>query len=40
MRQNQSTANVMATKMYEERLKLPSQRDGLDEVSIKVDCYL
>ncbi|XP_062214685.1 transcriptional corepressor LEUNIG-like [Phragmites australis] len=35
MRQNQSTANVMATKMYEERLKLPSQRDSLEEASMK-----
>ncbi|XP_024315327.1 transcriptional corepressor LEUNIG isoform X2 [Brachypodium distachyon] len=35
MRQNQSTANVMATKMYEERLKLPSQRESSDEASIK-----
>jgi hypothetical protein len=34
MRQNQSTANVMATKMYEERLN--SQRDSLDEASMKV----
>uniref|UniRef100_A0ACD5VLT8 Uncharacterized protein n=1 Tax=Avena sativa TaxID=4498 RepID=A0ACD5VLT8_AVESA len=34
MRQN-STANVMATKMYEERLKLPSQRDSLEEASMK-----
>ncbi|KAM3330975.1 hypothetical protein ACQJBY_027210 [Aegilops geniculata] len=35
MRQNQSTANVMATKMYEERLKLPSQRDSLEDASMK-----
>ncbi|CAO2203965.1 unnamed protein product [Urochloa humidicola] len=35
MRQNQSTANVMATKMYEERLKVPSQRDPLEEASMK-----
>jgi hypothetical protein len=36
MRQTQSTANVMATKMYEERLKVPSQRDTLEEASMKV----
>ncbi|KAE8811448.1 transcriptional corepressor LEUNIG-like [Hordeum vulgare] len=35
MRQNQSTANVMATKMYEERLKLPSQRDSSEDASMK-----
>uniref|UniRef100_M8ATD6 Transcriptional corepressor LEUNIG n=1 Tax=Aegilops tauschii TaxID=37682 RepID=M8ATD6_AEGTA len=35
MRQNQSTANVMATKMYEERLKLPPQRDSLEDASMK-----
>eukprot|EP00268_Persea_americana_P050405 TRINITY_DN547_c0_g1_i5.p1 TRINITY_DN547_c0_g1~~TRINITY_DN547_c0_g1_i5.p1 ORF type:complete len:1206 (+),score=292.55 TRINITY_DN547_c0_g1_i5:267-3884(+) len=35
MRQNPGTANAMATKMYEERLKLPIQRDPLDEASIK-----
>jgi hypothetical protein len=34
MCQNQSTANVMATKMYEERLN--SQRNSLDEASMKV----
>ncbi|KAM0866812.1 hypothetical protein ACQ4PT_042391 [Festuca glaucescens] len=34
MRQN-STANVMATKMYEETLKLPSRRDSLEEASMK-----
>ena len=36
MRQNPGTANALATKMYEERLKLPLQRDSLDEASIKV----
>ncbi|CAL9189844.1 unnamed protein product [Musa hybrid cultivar] len=35
MRQNPGTANVLATKMYEERLKLPLQRDSLDDASIK-----
>uniref|UniRef100_A0A453F137 Uncharacterized protein n=4 Tax=Aegilops tauschii TaxID=37682 RepID=A0A453F137_AEGTS len=35
MRQNPATANAMAAKMYEERLKLPSQRDSLDEASLK-----
>ncbi|XP_065010323.1 transcriptional corepressor LEUNIG-like isoform X1 [Musa acuminata AAA Group] len=35
MRQNPGTANALATKMYEERLKLPLQRDSLDEASIK-----
>ncbi|RLM93399.1 Transcriptional corepressor LEUNIG [Panicum miliaceum] len=33
--ENQSTANVMATKMYEERLKVPSQRESLEESSMK-----
>lgn len=36
MRQNPGTANALATKMYEERLKLPLQRDSLDDASIKV----
>ncbi|URD72015.1 Transcriptional corepressor LEUNIG [Musa troglodytarum] len=35
MRHNSGTANVLATKMYEERLKLPLQRDSPDEPSIK-----
>ncbi|KAG6493101.1 hypothetical protein ZIOFF_048078 [Zingiber officinale] len=35
MRQNPGTANALATKMYEERLKLPLQRDSLDEASVK-----
>jgi len=35
MRQNAGTANAMATKMYEERLKLP-QRDSLDDAAMKV----
>ncbi|XP_064948071.1 transcriptional corepressor LEUNIG isoform X4 [Musa acuminata AAA Group] len=35
MRQNPGTANALATKMYEERLKLPLQRDSLDDASIK-----
>ncbi|XP_078168203.1 transcriptional corepressor LEUNIG isoform X2 [Carex rostrata] len=30
-----STANALATKMYEERLKLPLQRDSMDEASLK-----
>eukprot|EP00252_Welwitschia_mirabilis_P005203 TRINITY_DN1568_c0_g6_i2.p1 TRINITY_DN1568_c0_g6~~TRINITY_DN1568_c0_g6_i2.p1 ORF type:complete len:882 (-),score=202.48 TRINITY_DN1568_c0_g6_i2:799-3444(-) len=34
IRQNQGTANAMATKMYEERLKLP-QRDSLEDGTIK-----
>ncbi|MBA0633194.1 hypothetical protein Godav_001818 [Gossypium davidsonii] len=29
------TANAMATKMYEERLKLPHQRDSLDDAAMK-----
>ncbi|KAK1298168.1 Transcriptional corepressor LEUNIG [Acorus calamus] len=29
------TANALATKMYEERLKLPLQRDSLDDPSMK-----
>ncbi|KHG05392.1 Transcriptional corepressor LEUNIG -like protein [Gossypium arboreum] len=29
------TANAMATKMYEERLKLPLQRDSLDDAAMK-----
>lgn len=36
MRHNPAIANAMAVKIYEERLKLPSQRDSLDEASIKV----
>uniref|UniRef100_I1NPI5 LisH domain-containing protein n=1 Tax=Oryza glaberrima TaxID=4538 RepID=I1NPI5_ORYGL len=36
MRHNPATANAMAVKIYEERLKLPSQRDSLDEASIKL----
>ncbi|KAG6489942.1 hypothetical protein ZIOFF_051224 [Zingiber officinale] len=33
--ENPGTANALATKMYEERLKLPLQRDSLDEASVK-----
>ena len=36
MRQNPATANTLATKMYEERLKLPLQRDPLDDAAMKV----
>lgn len=36
IRQNPGTANALATKMYEERLKLPLQRDPLDDASMKV----
>ncbi|ONM41143.1 transcriptional corepressor LEUNIG-like isoform X2 [Zea mays] len=36
IRQNPANANSMAAKMYEERLKLPPQRDSLDEASIKL----
>ncbi|CAJ1972127.1 unnamed protein product, partial [Sphenostylis stenocarpa] len=32
---NPSTANAMATKMYEERLKLPLQRDSLEDAAMK-----
>jgi len=35
IRQTQGTANAMATKMYEERLKLPHQRDSMDDGSMK-----
>uniref|UniRef100_A0A2C9U9G2 LisH domain-containing protein n=1 Tax=Manihot esculenta TaxID=3983 RepID=A0A2C9U9G2_MANES len=35
LRQNPGTANAMATKMYEERLKLPIQRDSLDDAAMK-----
>ncbi|XP_052206576.1 transcriptional corepressor LEUNIG-like [Diospyros lotus] len=35
MRQNPGTANALATKMYEERLKHPLQRDSLDDVAMK-----
>ncbi|CAA6660818.1 unnamed protein product [Spirodela intermedia] len=35
MCQNPATASALATKLYEERLKLPIQRDSLDETSIK-----
>ena len=38
MRQNRATSNAMTTKMYEDRLKLPLQRDALDDVAIKVLC--
>ncbi|KAM5547802.1 transcriptional corepressor LEUNIG-like [Rosa sericea] len=34
-RQNSATANVMATKMYEDRLKPPIQRDALDDAAMK-----
>jgi len=33
---NPSTANAIATKMYEERLKLPLQRDSLEDAAMKV----
>lgn len=36
IRQNPGTANALATKMYEERLKLPLQRDPSDDASMKV----
>ncbi|KAF8393301.1 hypothetical protein HHK36_021542 [Tetracentron sinense] len=35
MRQNSGTANALATKMYEERLKQPLQRDPLDDATMK-----
>nr|XP_010925121.1 transcriptional corepressor LEUNIG isoform X2 [Elaeis guineensis] len=35
MRQGSGIANALATKMYEERLKLPLQRDPLDEACTK-----
>lgn len=35
MRQRPGTANALATKMYEERLKLPL-RESLDDTSLKV----
>ncbi|KAF6167949.1 hypothetical protein GIB67_020519 [Kingdonia uniflora] len=35
MRPNPGTASLMATKMYEERLKLPLQRDPLDDGALK-----
>lgn len=35
-RQNSGTANALATKMYEEKLKPPVQRDSLDEAAVKV----
>ncbi|CBI20987.3 unnamed protein product, partial [Vitis vinifera] len=35
MRTNPATANALATKMYEERLKLPIQRDSLDDATMK-----
>ncbi|XP_015898191.3 transcriptional corepressor LEUNIG isoform X2 [Ziziphus jujuba] len=35
MRQNPATANALATKMYEEKLKLPLQRDALDDAALK-----
>jgi hypothetical protein len=36
MRQNHATANALATKLYEERLKIPLQRDALDDGAMKV----
>ena len=36
MRQSPGTANALASKMYEESLKLPIQKDSLDEASMKV----
>ncbi|XP_020593471.1 transcriptional corepressor LEUNIG-like [Phalaenopsis equestris] len=35
MRQNTPTANALATKLYEERLKIPLHRDSLDDGSVK-----
>ncbi|KAJ4708365.1 Transcriptional corepressor LEUNIG [Melia azedarach] len=35
MRQSPGTANAMATKIYEDRLKLPLQRDSLDDAAMK-----
>ncbi|KDP32334.1 hypothetical protein JCGZ_13259 [Jatropha curcas] len=34
-RHNSATANALATKMYEDRLKLPLQRDSLDDAAMK-----
>lgn len=36
MRQNPGSVNALATKMYEDRLKLPLQRDSLDDAALKV----
>ena len=36
MRQNGATSNAMATKTYEDRLKLPLQKDALDDANIQV----
>lgn len=36
MRQNPGSVNALATKMYEDRLKLPHQRDSLDDAAMKV----
>ncbi|GAV88715.1 WD40 domain-containing protein/LisH domain-containing protein [Cephalotus follicularis] len=35
MRQNPATANALAVKMYEDRLKLPHQRDPIDDAAMK-----
>ncbi|XP_022132160.1 transcriptional corepressor LEUNIG isoform X2 [Momordica charantia] len=35
MRQNPGSVNALATKMYEDRLKLPLQRDSLDDAALK-----
>ncbi|CAJ1944384.1 unnamed protein product [Sphenostylis stenocarpa] len=35
MRQNQAASNAMATKLFEDRLKLPRQRDALEDAIIK-----
>lgn len=36
MRLNRATSNAMATKMYEDRLKPPLQRDTSDDAAIRV----
>lgn len=35
MRQSPATANALATKIYEDRLKLPLQRDSFDDLAMK-----
>ncbi|KAM7275681.1 hypothetical protein ACFE04_017547 [Oxalis oulophora] len=35
IRQNPATANSLAAKMYEDKLKLPVQRDSMDESAVK-----
>lgn len=37
MRQNPGSANAMAAKMYEDKLKLPIQREPSDDMKVTVE---